>query len=106
MALRAIAGLCASGVTSCIEYVCRCQLMSPATLLTLTMMIAHLHCSQWERMDDGTWRAEGNATIFLDGGGMLTVRRVDVAKNTDLDNTLEAFCRTDLDGGIGDDSDN
>jgi len=66
------------------------------------MMIARLHCSEWERMDEGTWRAEGNATIYLDGGGVLTVSRVDVAKHTDLDDMLEAFCRTDLDGGMGD----
>jgi len=76
--------------------------MSPAVLLTLTTMIAHVHCSEWERMYNGTWRAEGRATIYLEDGGTLTVNRVDVARRTDLEDTLEAFCRTDLDGGIGD----
>jgi hypothetical protein len=80
--------------------------MSPATLITLTTMIAHVHCSEWERTYDGTWRAEGMATIYLEGGGALTVKRVDVAKGTDLRDTLEAFCRTDLDGGVGDHTDN
>ena len=74
--------------------------MSPATLITITMMVAHVHCSEWERTYDGTWRAEGAATIDLDDGRTLTVNRVDVATGTDLQATLEAFCRTDLDGGL------
>ena len=80
--------------------------MSPATLITITMMIAHVHCSEWERMYDGTWRAEGSATIFLQDGGTVTVNRADVAKGTDLQDTLEDFCRTDLDGGMSDNSEN
>lgn len=78
------------------------QFMSPATLLTVSALIAHVHCSEWERMYDGTWRAEGKATISLEEGGTLVVNRVDVANGTDLEDTLEAFCRTDLDGGLAD----
>ena len=80
--------------------------MSPVTLLTLTMMISHVHCSEWERMYDGQWRAEGPATIYLEDGGALSVARVDVARGTELEYTLEDFCRTDLDGGSGDTLDN
>ena len=80
--------------------------MSPVTLLTLTMMIARVHCSEWERMYNGQWRAEGSATIYLESGDALTVSRVDVARDTELENTLEAFCRTDLDGGSADTMDN
>ena len=80
--------------------------MSPVTLFTATMMIAHVHCSEWERMDNGTWRAEGTARIYLEDGGTLIVSAVDVANGTNLQETLEAFCRTDLDGGLGDDSAN
>ena len=80
--------------------------MSPATLLTLSALIAHVHCSEWERMYDGMWRAEGTATIDLEQGGALVVKQVDVAPDTDLADTLEAFCRTDLDGGLGDYEDN
>lgn len=78
------------------------RFMSPATLLTVTAIIAHVHCSQWERMYDGIWRAEGNAIIDLENGSTLTVNRVDVTAGTDLYDTLELFCRTDLDGGLDD----
>ena len=76
--------------------------MSPMTLLKLTAMIAHVHCWQWERMYDGTWRAEGEAIIYFEGGGTLVTNRVDVATGTDLHDTLEAFCRTDVDSGVSD----
>jgi hypothetical protein len=82
------------------------QFMSPVTLITVSMMIGHVHCSEWERMYDGTWRAEGLATIYLEDGSTLKVDRADVAKGTDLNDTLEAYCRTDLDGGMGDSEDN
>jgi len=76
--------------------------MPIAKLVTLTMMVSHLHCSEWERMDNGTWRAEGSATIYFEDSPPLTLSRVDVAKDSDLYDTLEALCRTDLDGGVED----
>ena len=57
-------------------------------------------------MYDGQWRAEGAATIYLEDGSALSVARVDVARGTELEYTLEDFCRTDLDGGSADTMDN
>lgn len=74
---------------------------SPPSRVAENYIVNEVRCGDWERTDRSAWIAQGSATIVLEEGGTVTLRRVLVTDpDSDLYETLEYFCRDDLDGGL------